>query len=169
MPARGHIGEVCFIPKLFFCFPAALDRNFFAGVISMRYLIKNANVYTKGTFIKCDLLIEGGIITKAEQAIPADASCRVYDFSRRYVFPVSQTFMFICVNRVSYKETIKSSTMAAARSGYTAVLQHAQSEPCTGLSSANLEIQLDIIRSDALIPVYPYGAITKGEKGEAAV
>lgn len=138
---------------------------FFAGVISMRYLIKNANVYTKGTFIKCDLLIEGGIITKAEQAIPADASCRVYDFSRRYVFPgFADVHVHLREPGFSYKETIKSGTMAAARSGYTAVCSMPNLNPVPD-SSANLEIQLDIIRSDALIPVYPYGAITKGEKG----
>ena len=33
-------------------------------------------------------------------------------------------------------------------------------------SIENLKAQLDIIKQDALIRVFPYGAITVGEKGE---
>ena len=31
---------------------------------------------------------------------------------------------------------------------------------------ANLQVQLDLIRKNARVHVYPYGAITRGEKGE---
>jgi dihydroorotase len=65
----------------------------------------------------------------------------------------------------SYKETIKSGTMAAAKGGYTAVCAMPNLNP-TPDSIENLTFQLDIIKKDAVVFVYPYGTITKGEKGE---
>ena len=65
----------------------------------------------------------------------------------------------------SYKETILSGTRAAARGGYTAVCTMPNLNPVPD-SPETLQPQLDAIEKDALIAVYPYGAITKGEKGE---
>ncbi len=65
----------------------------------------------------------------------------------------------------SYKETILSGSMAAARGGYTAVCTMPNLIPVPD-SKANLKEQLDIIRNDGLIRVYPYGAITVGQKGQ---
>ena len=65
----------------------------------------------------------------------------------------------------SYKETIKSGTMAASHGGYTAVCTMPNLDPVPD-SRENLDLQLDIIKRDACIKVYPYASITKGEKGE---
>ncbi len=66
----------------------------------------------------------------------------------------------------SYKETILSGSLAAARGGYTAVCTMPNLNPVPD-SKANLRQQLDIIREDGLIRIYPYGAITQGQKGKA--
>ena len=65
----------------------------------------------------------------------------------------------------SYKETIKTGSFAAARGGYTAVCTMPNLNPVPD-SVENLNIQRSIIETDACIHVYPYGAITVGEKGE---
>ena len=65
----------------------------------------------------------------------------------------------------SYKETIKSGSLAAARGGYTAVCTMPNLNPVPD-SAAHLGEQLAIIEQDACIHVYPYGAITVGQKGE---
>ena len=65
----------------------------------------------------------------------------------------------------SYKETIKSGSLAAARGGYTAVCTMPNLNPVPD-SVEHLKAQTDIIETDACIHVYPYGAITVGEKGE---
>ena len=65
----------------------------------------------------------------------------------------------------SYKETILSGSRAAARGGYTAVCTMPNLNPVPD-SPETLQPQLDAIEKDARIAVYPYGAITKGEKGE---
>ena len=65
----------------------------------------------------------------------------------------------------SYKETIATGSAAAARGGYTAVCTMANLNPVPD-SVENLGVQLRMIEDAATIHVYPYGAITVGEKGE---
>ncbi len=65
----------------------------------------------------------------------------------------------------SYKETIASASFAAAAGGYTAVCTMPNLDPVPD-SPEHLRAQTDIIHRDACIGVYPYGAITAGEKGE---
>ncbi len=64
----------------------------------------------------------------------------------------------------SYKETVLTGTRAAARGGYTAVCSMPNLNPVPD-SPQTLEIQLEAIRRDAVINVYPYGAITRCEAG----
>ena len=65
----------------------------------------------------------------------------------------------------SYKETIRTGTLAAKRGGYTCVCAMPNLNPVPD-SLATLRPQLDLIARDAAVRVLPYGAITKGEKGE---
>ncbi len=65
----------------------------------------------------------------------------------------------------SYKETMESGTAAAARGGYTAVCAMPNLSPVPDCVE-NLAAEEARIREGASIPVYPYGAITKGQKGE---
>ncbi len=65
----------------------------------------------------------------------------------------------------SYKETIVTGSTAAARGGYTAVCTMANLNPVPD-SIEHLNQQLQLIKDGACIHVYPYGAITIGEKGE---
>lgn len=64
----------------------------------------------------------------------------------------------------SYKETIKTGTMAAAAGGYTCVCPMPNLNPVPDCPE-NLEQELDIIRRDACVDVRPYASITKGRKG----
>ena len=65
----------------------------------------------------------------------------------------------------SYKETIATGSRASARGGYTAVCTMPNLNPVPDSVEA-LNVQLEKIRDTACIHVYPYGAITVGEKGE---
>ena len=65
----------------------------------------------------------------------------------------------------SYKETILSGSLAAAHGGYTAVCTMPNLNPVPD-SKAHLKEQLDLIRQDGMIHIYPYGAITVGQAGE---
>ena len=65
----------------------------------------------------------------------------------------------------SYKETILTGSQASAAGGYTAVCTMPNLNPVPD-SVQNLNQQLKLIEDQAVIHVYPYGAITVGEKGE---
>ncbi len=65
----------------------------------------------------------------------------------------------------SYKETIATGSRAAAHGGYTAVCAMPNLSPVPD-SVENLKIEQEIIDKDACIKVYPYAAITVGQKGE---
>ena len=64
----------------------------------------------------------------------------------------------------SYKETIRTGSLAAAHGGYTAVGAMPNLNPVPD-SMETLQMELDAIQKDAVIRVLPYGAITKGEQG----
>ncbi len=65
----------------------------------------------------------------------------------------------------SYKETVKSGTLAAARGGYTDVcaMPNLSSVPD---SLPRLREELSVIERDAAIRVHAYASITVGERGE---
>ena len=65
----------------------------------------------------------------------------------------------------SYKETIKTGSMAAAHGGYTDVCTMPNLSPVPD-NAQNLEVQSKIINRDAAIGVHPFGAITVGQNGE---
>ena len=65
----------------------------------------------------------------------------------------------------SYKETMETGSKASARGGYTAVCTMPNLKPVPD-SKENLQQQLELIEQNAVIHVYPYGAITVGQQGE---
>ncbi len=65
----------------------------------------------------------------------------------------------------SYKETVRTGSMAAAHGGYTDVCTMPNLNPVPD-TKEHLEAQLRLIREGAVIRVYPYAAITMEEKGE---
>ena len=65
----------------------------------------------------------------------------------------------------SYKETIATGSASAARGGYTAVCTMPNLNPVPD-SLEHMKEQLVLIEKDATIDIYPYAAITVGQKGE---
>ncbi len=130
----------------------------------MRHLFKNASVLLENGFTKTDLLVENGIVVSIGSGTVSDAE--VYDFNNCYIFPgFADVHVHLREPGFSYKETIKSGTMACARGGYTDVCSMPNLNPVPD-SIDNIKAQIDIIERDAVIGVHPYGAITVGQKGE---
>ena len=65
----------------------------------------------------------------------------------------------------SYKETIRTGSLAAAAGGYTTVLTMPNLDPVPD-SADNIAKELEIIKRDAVVDVVPYASITAGERGE---
>ena len=103
------------------------------------------------------------IVSSASQKMAALASL---SFGEIAVFPgFCDVHVHFREPGFSYKETIASGSRASARGGYTAVCTMPNLNPVPD-SVENLSIQLKMIEDPACIHVYPYGAITVGEKGE---
>lgn len=130
----------------------------------MRYVIKNATVLTEEKFVKTDLYIDNGIVVSIGSGDFSDAE--VFDFNNCYIFPgFADVHVHLREPGFSYKETIKSGTMACARGGYTDVCSMPNLNPVPD-SAEHIKLQKDIIEKDAVIGVHPYAALTIGEKGE---
>ena len=96
----------------------------------------------------------------------SNSELSVFDSDRYVVFPgFCDVHVHLREPGFSYKETIATGSQASARGGYTAVCTMPNLNPVPD-SVEHLQQQLELIRDNACIHVYPYGAITVGEKGE---
>jgi len=106
---------------------------------------------------------DGGIVSSFA---PLLDQLSVDDVSEYVVFPgFCDVHVHFREPGFSYKETIETGSKASARGGYTAVCTMPNLNPVPD-SAQNLGLQLKLIEEQAVIHVYPYGAITIGEKGE---
>ncbi|MBO5060718.1 MAG: dihydroorotase [Clostridia bacterium] len=128
----------------------------------MDCILKGANVYIGGKFVKTDITICDDTIKSLGVA---DADYPVIDCTGYHIFPgFTDVHVHLREPGFSYKETIRTGTMAASRGGYTAVCSMPNLNPVPD-TAANLAVQREIIERDAVIGVYPYASITKGEDG----
>ena len=131
----------------------------------MKQLFKGAKVFCGNTFSQKDILVEDDIIVSISDSI-TDNSAVLFDISGCVVFPgFADVHVHLREPGFSYKETIKSGSMACARGGYTNVCTMPNLNP-TPDCKENLNLQLEIIKRDAAINVHPIGTITKGELGQ---
>ena len=131
----------------------------------MKYLLKSATAFIDNSFKSVDLLIDDGRFVSISQSI-SDDSATVISCEGLTVFPgFTDVHVHLREPGFSYKETIKSGTEASARGGYTSVCSMPNLKPCPD-TYESLQVQLDIIKKDAVINVYPYGTITMGQAGE---
>ena len=131
----------------------------------MNIMLKNADVFTNGGFDKQDLIISDGKIMAVGKSLFSE-NCEIIDCDGLTVFPgFVDVHVHLREPGFSYKETVKSGSEAAARGGYVGVCSMPNLSPVPD-NVERLSQQLDIIKNDAVIAVYPYGSITKSEAGE---
>lgn len=132
----------------------------------MKKLLKNATIFTDGKFTKSDLEITDNVITNISANIAPDGFDVVYDLNNMYLLPgLIDVHTHLREPGFIYKETIATGSYAGAKGGYTSICAMPNLNP-TPDCMENLQIELDAIKKDAKIHVYPYGTITVGEKGE---
>ena len=129
----------------------------------MSLLLTGGAVFLNGRFQNMDLAIDQGRIVSVS---PSQENTSVIELHNRLIVPgFVDVHVHLREPGFSYKETISSGTAAAAAGGYTAVCAMPNLKPVPDNADA-LGLQLDLIRKNARVRVYPYGAITQGEKGE---
>ena len=98
-------------------------------------------------------------------SLSVDELCSV-DMSEYTIFPgFCDVHVHFREPGFSYKETIETGSKASAAGGYTAVCTMPNLKPVPD-SAEHLQQQLSLIEEQAVIHVYPYGAITVGQQGE---
>lgn len=131
----------------------------------MKVCLHNSYRYQDGRISPMDVLsldeLKGSV---SENTLGAEPFLQ---FQNVYIFP---GFVDVHVHfrepGFSYKETVRTGSLAAAHGGYTGVCTMPNLDPVPD-SPEHLAPQLEAIRQGALIDVRPLGAITKGERGEA--
>ena len=133
----------------------------------MRYLLQNAQILSSGgVFRAADVLLSGGRIVSIGDRISCPADAVSIDLHKAVLFPgFVDVHVHLREPGFSYKETIRTGTLAAAYGGFAHVAAMPNLDPVPDCAAA-LAVQRAIIEKDALVHVHPYGAVSVGEKGE---
>lgn len=122
---------------------------------------KNIKRFTSGTDMTAaaGFVVDNGVVKEADIV-------DLFDRSEYIVFPgFCDVHVHFREPGFSYKETMKTGSMSAARGGYTAVCAMPNLKPVPD-SVEHIEEEIAIIDKDACINVYPYASITVNEAGE---
>ena len=132
----------------------------------MTLLIKDALCFIDGKFQKSDVLIVDDLIHSIGISVSGNKADRVVNAMGKYfLIPgFADVHTHLREPGFSYKETVKSGTMAGARAGYNVLCTMPNVNPVPD-SIEGLKAQSDIIERDAVIDVIPFASITKGRKG----
>ena len=105
-------------------------------------------------------------IKNVESSLLLDEHLSLYNFNRFTIFPgFCDVHVHFREPGFSYKGTIESESMAAAHGGYTTVCTMPNLNPVPD-SLEHLQVEQDLIDKYARISVYPFGSLTKEEKGK---
>lgn len=132
----------------------------------MKLLIKNGYIIDNDNDGKADVLVEDGVIKEVRPGIDESMADELIDASGRYVMP---GFIDLHVHfrepGYTHKETVRTGSRAAAKGGYTSVFCMPNTKPVID-SAREYKNLMDIIERDAVVNVYPVGAVTKGQQGK---
>ncbi len=130
----------------------------------MKTLFANGMVFTCNGFEQRNFTIVDGRIHLVDSADFASFD-NVIDCSGKNIIPgLVDVHVHFREPGFLYKETIKTGCEAAARGGYTTVCPMPNLNPAPS-NLENLNVQLDVIKRDAIIKVIPYGTITSDQSG----
>ena len=131
----------------------------------MDRLLKGGTLIDAAGQRRADVLIRDGRIAAIGPDIVEASGAQVVDCSGKWI---SAGFVDVHVHfrepGQSYKETIRTGSLAAAHGGYTTVCAMPNLNPVPD-SLETLAQEQEIIDRDACIEVLPYAAITRGRRG----
>jgi len=126
--------------------------------------IKNGYLLENNKLVKKDIYIENGVIKQIEQNLPEIGE--VIDAKSGFIMNGAvDVHVHLREPGFTYKETIATGTLAAAKGGVTTCLAMPNLNPCPD-SVEHLLIEQSIIDKDAVVNVLPYGAVTISQKGQ---
>lgn len=127
-------------------------------------LIKNGYIIENNKLVKKDVLVLDNIISKIEENI--NLNCEMLDATGCLVMEGAvDVHVHLREPGFENKETVRTGTLSSAKGGVTTVMAMPNLVPCPD-NLVNLKKELDIIKKDACVNVYPYGAVSVNENGE---
>ena len=127
----------------------------------MTVVLKGAQVFHRGAFSGGDVSVSfGDRVFCKDIVFPSSLNVSSFTILPGFV----DVHVHLREPGFSYKETISSGTLAAAHGGYSRVCAMPNLDPAPD-SLQTLAPQLERIRTDAVIDVTPYGAITAHRGG----
>ena len=134
----------------------------------MKLLIQNGHLLNpaNGFDQVADLLIEDGQVTRISTSPIFEEGARVIDATGLYVMP---GFIDLHVHLrdpgLTYKETLATGSMAAARGGFTTICPMPNTKPVMDTPQKIEEI-VERARKEAVVHILPIGSVTLGMEGK---
>jgi dihydroorotase len=131
----------------------------------LKLLIKNGTIITRDrTEVNRDILIEDNKISRIGEGI-SDAADQIIDAKGLAVLPgLVDAHCHLRDPGYEYKEDIKSGSISAAKGGFTSIACMPNTNPVIDNESIVRTI-MEKASHEAVVNVYPIGAITKGLEG----
>ncbi len=130
-------------------------------------LLKNGLIAFENTFARRDVLIDGEKVVRVAENIDAPDGCTVKNVDGMWVMPAAvDVHAHLREPGFEHKETIKTGTLGAAKSGIATLVSMPNLKPVPD-SIEHLKVQQNIIDRDAVVRVYPAASVSTGEKGES--
>lgn len=124
------------------------------------YLLKNGYIIKDNKLIKKDIYIKDNLIVDKVD------NPKVIDCTNLLISPgICDLHVHLREPGYESKETIKSGTLSAAKGGVTTLFAMPNLKPYPD-NLKDLQYIIDLINKDALVKVYQYACITKGEAGK---
>ena len=132
-------------------------------------LLKNGRqINESNELVAVDLLVNDGIIIEMTECIE-NTEAQVYDLAGKLVSPgLIDVHVHLREPGYERKETIETGTKAAARGGYTTIAAMANTIPVPDSMESVTYIE-GLLQQSAQVRVFPYAAITLGERGQEIV
>ncbi|MGM9968957.1 MAG: dihydroorotase [Anaeroplasma sp.] len=125
-------------------------------------LIKNGFIIKNNRLVKKDVLIEKDRIIKVDDSINVD--CEIYDADGCIIMPGGiDVHVHLREPGFENKETIKTGTLSAAKGGFTTIMAMPNLNPVPDCLEF-LNKELEIIKKDAIVNVYPYASVSKRQE-----
>ena len=132
-------------------------------------LLKNGRqINESNELVAVDLLVKDVIIIEMTECIE-NTEAQVYDLAGKLVSPgLIDVHVHLREPGYERKETIETGTKAAARGGYTTIAAMANTIPVPDSMESVTYIE-GLLQQSAQVRVFPYAAITLGERGQEIV
>lgn len=129
-------------------------------------LLKNGKILQNDQLVNADLLISGDKIVKIATNIQSDDDYIIKDLKGMWVIPAGvDVHAHLREPGFEHKETIATGTRSASKGGIATMISMPNLIP-TPDCEKNLNYQLDIIKKDAVVRVYPSASVSVAERGE---